>query len=367
MKKILFVAPTQGNGGIASWTANYRKVCPEEYKLISVGVSKRRSLNNTAGIFRRMFDGILDMFEVFYNVRQTLKKNHDINIMHLTISGKPGIVRDYFIVKSANKNNVKTIVHCHFGSVWNQVSDTGFWGKLLRSTFQMADQVWVLDKKSYDAINSINYLKGKAFINPNFIDVPSVASFKPKRYLNIAFIGNLFPTKGIYDLVSAVASLHNNTILHIIGPGQPAVIDEIEKLARDKLGKNILLYGRLPNDEVLKKIEQIDIIALPTYYDCEAFPISILEAMSRAKLVISCDRGAIVDILTAIDGSNCGLIVKAQSPDDIAEKIVWCQQNRSEADLLCKKAYEKVYNMYRTEKVLGIYKDCYNRLAYEGD
>lgn len=118
---------------------------------------------------------------------------------------------------------------------------------------------------------------------------------------------------------------------------------------------------------MLKKIEQIDIIALPTYYDCEAFPISILEAMSRAKLVISCDRGAIVDILTAIDGSNCGLIVKAQSPDDIAEKIVWCQQNRSEADLLCKKAYEKVYNMYRTEKVLGIYKDCYNRLAYEGD
>ena len=71
---------------------------------------------------------------------------------------------------------------------------------------------------------------------------------------------------------------------------------------------------------MLKKIEQIDIIALPTYYDCEAFPISILEAMSRAKLVISCDRGAIVDILTAIDGSNCGLIVKAQSPDDIAEK-----------------------------------------------
>ena len=55
MKKILFVAPTQGNGGIASWAANYRKVCPEEYKLISVGVSKRRSLNNTAGIFRRMF------------------------------------------------------------------------------------------------------------------------------------------------------------------------------------------------------------------------------------------------------------------------------------------------------------------------
>lgn len=74
MKKILFVAPTQGNGGIASWAANYRKVCPEEYKLISVGVSKRRSLNNTAGIFRRMFDGILDMFEVFYNVRLNIKK-----------------------------------------------------------------------------------------------------------------------------------------------------------------------------------------------------------------------------------------------------------------------------------------------------
>lgn len=56
--------------------------------------------------------------------------------MHLTISGKPGIVRDYFIVKSANKNNVKTIVHCHFGSVWNQVSDTGFGGNFCAQHFR---------------------------------------------------------------------------------------------------------------------------------------------------------------------------------------------------------------------------------------
>lgn len=49
--------------------------------------------------------------------------------------------------------------------------------------------------------------------------------------------------------MSAVASLHNNTILHIIGPGQPAVIDEIEKLARDKLGK---IYYYMVDSRMMK-------------------------------------------------------------------------------------------------------------------
>ena len=69
-------------------------------------------------------------------------------------------------------------------------------------------------------------------------------------------------------------------------------------------------------------------IALPTYYPSEAFPISILEAMSRGKMVISCPRAAIKDMLTAVDGKPCGILVREKSVDDIVDAIKWCQENR---------------------------------------
>jgi len=103
-------------------------------------------------------------------------------------------------------------------------------------------------------------------------------------------------------------------------------------------------------------------IALPTYFPSEAFPISIIEAMSRGKMVISCPRAAIKDMLTAVDGTPCGILVREKSVDDIVDAIKWCQENTEEADKMCKKAYEKVYTCYRTEVIYKLYKSLYNKL-----
>lgn len=362
MTKILFIAPTQGNGGIASWAANYRKNCLKDYELISIGVSKRRSQNQEAGILSRLFNGILDMFDTIHDIKRALHENNDIKIIHLTTSGKPGTLRDYFIVKTASKRGVKSIIHCHYGAVWSQIADNGFWGKLLRATFDMTDQIWVLDSKSQDALKKISTLKDKAMINPNFLEVPTLKHIQDKDYKNVAFVGNLLPSKGIYDLVKAVILLNNGTTLHIIGPGQPDVVKHIKKIAGDKLENCIKLYGMVPNSEAIDIIENMDIIALPTYYPCEAFPISILEAMSRGKMIIACDIGAISDMLTSVEGSKCGIIVKPQSPTDITDKLSWCQANMDEANCMCNKAYQKVHDVYRTEVVMELYSNCYKKL-----
>lgn len=365
--KVLFVAPTQGYGGISSWAANYRKNCPREYKLVSVGVSKRRSLNVTAGMLSRVCNGILDIFDTIREIKSALSDNPDIKLMHLTTSGKLGTIRDFYIVKAAKRRGVKCIVHCHFGSVWSQINENGLLGKCLKATFEMADMIWVLDHKSFNALKEFPSLKEKVIITPNFLDVPSIKDIKPKTYKDVAFVGNLFPTKGIFELVKAVASLDNKTTLHIIGPGLPNVIEHIKELAGLKIDIEIKLYGRLPNDKAVDIIGKMDIIALPTYYPGEAFPISILEAMSRGKMVLSCDRGAIKDMLTCSDGSICGLIVEPRNSADIMKAIIWSQNHKNEADEMCKKAYEKVYNAYRTDVIMKLYTDCYKKLLENND
>ena len=84
--------------------------------------------------------------------------------------------------------------------------------------------------------------------------------------------------------------------------------------------------------------------------------------MSLGKLVISTPRAAIKDMLTAQDGSECGILVREHSVDDIAKAIKWCYDNPLKADELCKKAYDKVYNAYRMEVVYDLYDSIYPKM-----
>jgi glycosyltransferase involved in cell wall biosynthesis len=132
------------------------------------------------------------------------------------------------------------------------------------------------------------------------------------------------------------------------------------ELAGSKIERNIHFLGRLSNQDAIKLIESLDILCLPTYG--EAFPISILEAMSRGKMVITCPKGAIPDMLALPNGSLCGLLVPDKTVHELADAIKWCQSHPSEALEIRKKAYEKVKTCYRKEVVYDIYRQNYRKL-----
>lgn len=253
-------------------------------------------------------------------------------------------------------------MHCRYGCITEDYQDKGLFDKLLRKTMNVYDQIWVLDSRSMQFLKKIPLLADKVFLTPNSIQVPENCNLQSKAYNNVAFVGNLIPTKGLYELVETVVKSSDNTRFSIIGPGEPTVLQHIEEIAGEKLNKNIIIVGALPNEKAVEAIKSMDIIALPTYYASEAFPISILEAMSYGKLVISTPRAAIKDMLTALDGSNCGILVEEKSVQDIADAIKWCQQNPTEADDICKKAYEKVFTSYRIDVIYSLYRELYTKV-----
>ena len=362
MKNVLLVAPIEGNGGIQSWTRKYVKTFKDkDFRLIHVGVSKNRSLSKKQSKLSRTIDGLKDLFDVRKAVINAISKS-EFSFMHTTTSGSLGTLRDFVLNRICHKHGIKTIMHCRYGCIPEDFNSKGFWGWLLRKTMREFDNVWVLDTRSEKALNEDTKMRGKVFLTPNSIEVPEKCDFTPKEYKRIAFVGNLIPTKGLYELVNAVVKYEGSIELLIVGPGKDDIVKNVEHIAGDKLNKEIKILGKLPNDEAVDLIKTVDIIALPTYYPSEAFPISILEAMSRGKLVISCPRAAISDMLTALDGSRCGVLVREKSSDDIVDAIRWCQENRTEADLLCKKAYEKVYTSYRMEVIYDLYRSLYRNL-----
>ena len=236
-------------------------------------------------------------------------------------------------------------------------------GKFLQKTMSLYDQIWVLDTRTEKVLKEYPALKDKVFVTPNSIHVDEGIKIQPSNYKHIAFVGNLIPNKGLYELVEAVVKNSSQEVrLSIVGKGDENVITKIKAIAGNKLNKRVHLLGLLSNEEAVAFMKMVDIVALPTYYPWEAFPISILEAMSLGKLVISTPRAAIKDMLTALDGTDCGILVREKSVEDIVQAIEWCNIHKDEADELCRKAYEKVYTAYRMEVVYSLYRQLYRKL-----
>ena len=365
-KKILFVAPGHGNGGIRSWTKKMLKsFSNEEYELLHIGVACRRATRGDCGMARRIIDGLLDLADTRKAVRRALKQHENIVIMHKTTSGSLGTLSDFVLGRLCKRKGIKTIMHWRYGCIPEDYASKGPLGMLLRKTMRMYDQVWVLDSRSYNALNEDSKLKEKVFLTPNSIQVTHGLELEPKNYEKLAFVGNLIPTKGLFELVEAVKRCSEKTILTIIGPGDEGVVNHVKQLSGELIDKKIKLVGPLPNEQAVEMIKSMDIIALPTYYPSEAFPISILEAMSYGKMVISTPRAAIKDMLTAVDGTECGCLVREKSVEDIVNAIKWCQENPQIADERCKKAYDKAYTCYRTDVIYDSYRNLYAKALSE--
>lgn len=336
----------------------------EEYALVHLNVSQRRSTAKNSSRLRRVIDGFLDLVSV---CKRTLRiiHEHSFVLMHTTTSGNIGTLRDYMLVRICHKNKIKCIMHCRYGCITEDFSAKGFWGDLLRKTMHKYDNVWVLDKRSEKALNEDPLMRGKVFLTPNSIEVPDECDLSPKEYNKIAFVGNLIPSKGLFELIHAVADFDLKASLIIAGPGGADIVKKMENISGDKWNSQIKYVGKLKNEDAVRLIKTVDFIVLASYYPSEAFPISIIEAMSNGKLVIATRRAAIPDMLTDIDGKPCGCLVREKSIEDIVNAIRWCQEHSMEADKMCEKAYEKVKACYRTDVVYELYRSLYNRLIVQ--
>ena len=360
MKNVLLSIPLHRTGGIASWGQKfYQTYHNPDIKLIAVDNAPNRS--DKAGLLERVVSGLLAAHRVLLSIKEQCKKNK-IDIIHTTTSGSIGSFRDILIGRFCKGRRIKSILHCHYGNICDVLEHKGVIRFLTLRALSYYDQIWVLDRKSLDYLKKIKEIKGEVKLTPNSIEVKDKITISSKEFRNIAFIGNLIPKKGIFELIEAVKRVKNDVRLHIVGGGTPEVINRLKTIAGDELNRKIMIHGRLSNNEAVIFMESIDILALPTYMPAEAFPISILEAMSLGKLVISTKRAAIQDILTGLDGFPCGIFVREQNIEDITNAITWCIENSQKADLLCSKAYQKVYNSYRTEVVYNLYTAYYQDL-----
>jgi glycosyltransferase involved in cell wall biosynthesis len=202
------------------------------------------------------------------------------------------------------------------------------------------------------------------FINRKYDDFHISTDFASKKnVIRLLFLSNLIRTKGLLDLIAELKNVDRSIKLDIYGGevGDLTII-ELQEFINDVVGQKdnieINYMGRLDNlNEIIDVYRSADLFCLPSYYPDEAFPLSILEAMSQGTGIVAVENGGIKDILK---GVNCLLY------NDIKEfrKNFAKDLSKLDGDRLLRMKFESL-NKYRSDysykKAVSTWSDIFNQ------
>ena len=185
------------------------------------------------------------------------------------------------------------------------------------------------------AAASAFYSSVVAYPAADHLDVPSAEAVErlidERRVrcgpVELLFVGNLIPRKGLHYLLAALARQPNREWrLQAVGRTDvdsrytTRIQAQIERLG---LGASVILHGRVSDAGLAEHLSRCHLLAVPSY---EGFGIVYLEAMAYSLPVIASTAGAAHEI--AQESVN-GFLVEPADTDRLAQTLTRCLDDRS--------------------------------------
>lgn len=142
--------------------------------------------------------------------------------------------------------------------------------------------------------------------------------------LVITTVSRLIYAKGVQDLVSAFPRIKQevpNVRLLVVGDGPYR--EELERLARQVDGKDIVFLGRVPRQQVAEVLSITDVFVSPSY--SESLSARILEAGAVGVASVATDVGGTREV---VESYKTGLLVAPGAVDELGEKVCELLKNR---------------------------------------
>ena len=187
---------------------------------------------------------------------------------------------------------------------------------------------------------SVYYLNSREFsIKKTIVICPPVDTFifDPKKVkedkkiaqfqgIKILTVGNINPIKGIEHFIEMAAILNSqygDLNFFVVGPhfeSQKKYSEKMAIMVRNLKLKNLFFYG--PSDDVASVLKSADIFVCSSV--TESGPMSVWEAMSMAKPIVSTDVG---DVAKFIRNGENGFVVSVKDATALAEKVAILIEN----------------------------------------
>lgn len=188
------------------------------------------------------------------------------------------------------------------------------WDPLLRGSFEKADGVLGIADYVRDILRGIP-LRNFQVMSETGLDrlPPEIDRSARPGPVKLLFVGRLVRTKGVRDLVRAMAIVRDlPVILDIVGEGPERA--ECERLiAAEALSDRVKLHGWQSRDAVAHFYREADVFAFPSYR--EPGGNVALEAMGYSLPLIVVDRGG----PGSATSDQCAIRLGVTTPDKLAQ------------------------------------------------
>lgn len=185
---------------------------------------------------------------------------------------------------------------------------------------------------------------------PNFIpDAMMPPELNKRRFSGrFVFVGQVKREKGVFEIIKALQG-RKGWSCDFYGP---VVERDREEFAAAVSGSGNCRYsGLIDPGGVVETIAAYDLLLLPTRHIGEGYPAVILQAFAGGTPVVSTEWRSIPEI---IDDGRTGLLVKAQSPDELVRAIERFESDEALYASVAAEAFEKAKEFSEKSVVKGI-------------
>lgn len=340
---MIFQLPPPIHG--ASMMNKYIKESKKINEAFSISILPLQFVDKVDDIGKLSIKKVFKMIGFVFILIKTLFKIKP-ELVYFTLAPYGGaFYRDALFVFIIKLFGIRIIFHLH-GKGINEESKSSLKRKLYQVTFKNTNVITLSKLLDYD-IQKVH--TGKIFHLPNGIEVKELdkKSVREEK-LRILYLSNLVITKGVVDLIRAVAlipELKEDFQIDIVGNSADISIEELKTLVEQSgISTKVKVLGPKYGDQKWEILQNSDIFVLPTYFKNECFPLVLLEAMQSNNAIISTNNGAIEEII-----ENCGVLVPQNSPADLAIALEELILNKPKVEELKERSRKLFYEKYTLE------------------
>ena len=344
-KKILFILhmppPTHGSSIIGKYI-NESKIINNQFDTRYINLSTSKSIKEIGKFF--FYKWVFYFLIILKTIIKLIKFKPNIVYLAMTANGI-GFYKDVviaFIIKLSFK---QLVIHFHNKGV--NINQNKFLDNLLYKFVFNNTKVILLSEHLYSDVKK--YVRqDNALFCPNGIKKFSDYSINKRKSddkVQLLFLSNLIRSKGVYELLEALAVLKSRSITFVCnfvgGIGDISNEMFLNEVKRLNLQSMVNYLGPKYDKSKFDIYSESDIFVHPTLSDC--FPLVLIEASQFRLPIVSTYEGGIPDIVK--NGVN-GFLVQKKDVRGLANKLELLIKDKNLRLKLGKEAYFKYNKEY---------------------
>ncbi|MCB0727027.1 MAG: glycosyltransferase family 4 protein [Ignavibacteriae bacterium] len=360
-KKILLIGslPPPVHGSNVYFNNLINSEIKNEFDIAHLDISDHRDLKNLSKLD---LTNVTLALKSIIDLRKKLKDfRPDLVYIPVASNFLPYLRDGLFILVSDYFSDARIILHSHEGDNFRKGFYEGspfFVKYFIEKSLGKADTIIVLGEKLRNVYSG---LVKNIEVVPNGIqseeinkDGKDIRKNRTSENVKIGFMGNLFESKGVLDVVNAAAIVlkkHPDVKFTIAGASpsdKDSAKEKADKIINENgLQESIKFPGVLTGKEKEDFFNKIDIFVFPSWYKYEGLPLVIPAAMSASLPVISVrETGVISEIVTE---NETGILINKKDPQKLAEAIDYLIENPEVRIEMGRKGREKFQKQFTLE------------------